>query len=249
MQKWQEIAQSYGLEQRHHGQTTPGKNATDIALVVDAMDILYRSAIDHFCLVTSDSDYTPLIWRLRSGGHKVLGIGRPTTPLALRTACTAFIATDQLLAKPVQPLLPLSSAMNVSVPAVSPTTVVTSVTTELPLPTEPLTLLMNAYEEIAQKEGSEWVLLSSIGTFLKQRTVQFNPIVYGYKDLFTFIKAHSDSFETRRRASKGKPVQVRRRHIPSPEQPILPHSSGKATTSPAHKTRKKAAPPCADHEQ
>jgi hypothetical protein len=59
MHAWQEIAPHYGLEQRHHGQTTPGKNATDIALVVDAMDILYSGAIEHFCLVTSDSDYTP----------------------------------------------------------------------------------------------------------------------------------------------------------------------------------------------
>jgi len=50
MHAWQEIAPRYGLEQRHHGRTTPGKNATDIALVVDAMDILYSGAIEHFCL-------------------------------------------------------------------------------------------------------------------------------------------------------------------------------------------------------
>ena len=86
MHAWQEIAPRYGLEQRHHGQTAPGKNATDIALVVDAMDILYSGAIEHFCLVTSDSDYTPLVLRLRSAGCQVLGIGKPTTPLALQTA-------------------------------------------------------------------------------------------------------------------------------------------------------------------
>jgi uncharacterized LabA/DUF88 family protein len=62
----------YGLEQRHHGQTTPGKNATDIALVVDAMDILYNGAIEHICLVTSDSDYTRLVLRLRSAGCQVV---------------------------------------------------------------------------------------------------------------------------------------------------------------------------------
>ena len=59
MHAGQEVAPRYGLEQRHHGRTTPGKNATDIALVVDAMDILYSGAIEHFCLVTSDSDYNP----------------------------------------------------------------------------------------------------------------------------------------------------------------------------------------------
>ena len=86
MHAWQEVAPRYGLEQRHHGRTTPGKNATDIAMVVDAMDILYSSAIEHFCLVTSDSDYTPLVLRLRSAGCQVFGIGKPTTPLALQTA-------------------------------------------------------------------------------------------------------------------------------------------------------------------
>src|SRR5579859_1131348 len=89
---WQEIASHYRLEQRHQRQTAPGKNATDIALVVDAMDILYSGTIDHFCLVTSDSDYTPLVLRLRSAGCEVLGIGKPTTPLALKTSCTVFIS-------------------------------------------------------------------------------------------------------------------------------------------------------------
>ena len=216
MSKWQEITQYYGLEQRHHGQTAPGKNATDIALVVDAMDILYNSTIDHFCLVTSDSDYTPLVWRLRSAGRKVLGIGRPTTPLTLRTACTLFVSTDQLSAKSRQPLPLQPPVVNVPVPSVFPTTVAAPVTTTLPLPTEPLTLLVQAYEEALQKEDkgdTEWVLLSSIGTVLKQSNAAFNPAVYGHKDLSSFVKAHSDCFETRRRGSKGKPVQVRRKHV------------------------------------
>ena len=99
MHAWQEIAPRYGLEQRHHGRTTPSKNATDIALVVDAMDILYSGAIEHFCLVASDSDYTPLVLRLRSAGCQMLGIGKPTTPLALQTACTEFVSTDRAAVK------------------------------------------------------------------------------------------------------------------------------------------------------
>ena len=216
MSKWQEITQRYGLEQRHHGQTVPGKNATDIALVVDAMDILHSSTIDHFCLVTSDSDYTPLVWRLRSAGRKVHGIGRPTTPLAFRTACTVFVSTDQLLAKPRQPLPIQHSLVNVPVPSILPPTGAAPVTTTQHLPTEPLTLLVQAYEEAIEKEDkgdTEWVLLSSIGIVLKQSNTSFNPAVYGHKDLFSFVKAHSDCFETRRRGSKGKPVQVRRRHV------------------------------------
>jgi len=213
------------------------------------MDILYSGAIEHFCLVTSDSDYTPLVLRLRSAGCQVLGIGKPTTPLALQTACTAFISTDQLLSSPVQPfpaahpsatLAPVSDG---SVPAASPSRAVASMTTGLPLSTEPLALLVKAYEEVAQKEEVEWVLLSSLGTVLKQFNALFSPVVYGHKDLLTFVKAYPDRFETRRQASKGKPVQVRRRDTPAPEQPILPPSSLRATTPSAPKTRKKATSP------
>jgi uncharacterized protein (TIGR00288 family) len=249
MHAWQEIASHYGLEQRHHGQTAPGKNATDIALVVDAMDILYGGAIDHFCLVTSDSDYTPLVLRLRSAGCKVLGIGKPTTPLALKTACTEFVSTDQLLSKPTQPspvaqpTTTLTPVIDASDPSPFPTRAVASMTTGPLLFTEPLVLLVKAYEEVAQKEGVEWILLSSIGTALKQFDAPFSPAVYGYKDLLTFVKAYPDRFETCRQASKGKPVLIRQKHIPSPAQPILAPSSAKATTAPLPKRRKKAASP------
>jgi hypothetical protein len=111
------------------------------------------------------------------------------------------------------------------------------------LSTEPLALLTKAYEEVAQKEGVEWILLSSIGTALKQVDAPFSPAVYGYKDLLTFVKAYPDRFETRRQASKGKPVLIRQKHAPSPAQPSLLSSSAKATTAPLPKRRKKAASP------
>jgi NYN domain/OST-HTH/LOTUS domain len=249
MHAWQEVAPHYGLEQRHHGQTAPSKNATDIALVVDAMDILYGGAIDHFCLVTSDSDYTPLVLRLRSAGCQVLGIGKPMTPLALQTACTEFVSTDQLLSKPAQlspvaqPWTSLAPVIDASVPSPSPTRAVASMTTGPLLSTEPLALLTKAYEEVAQKEGAEWILLSSIGTALKQFDAPFSPAVYGHKDLLTFVKAYPDRFETRRQASKGKPVLIRQKHALSPAQPILPPSSARATTVSIPKRRKKAASP------
>jgi hypothetical protein len=248
MHAWQAIAPHYGLEQRHHGQTAPGKNATDIALVVDAMDILYSGAIDHFCLVTSDSDYTPLVLRLRSAGCRVLGIGKPTTPLALQTACTEFVSTDRLLSTPVQPVpvaqppAALTPVNDVSVPTASPASVCATVTTELLSTTDPLTLLVKAYEEVAQSQEVEWVLLSSMGTILKQFNALFSPAVYGHKDLLTFVKAYPDRFETRRQASKGKPVLVRHIRAPAPEQCVLPPSSVRATSPSTPKTRKKAPP-------
>ena len=94
---------------------------------------------------------------------------------------------------------------------------------------------MKAYEDVAQKEEREWVLLSRIGTVLKQFDAPFSPAMYGYKNLQTFVKAYPDHFEMRRQASKGKPVLVRRRRSRSLEQAILLPSSARATTLPTPK--------------
>jgi hypothetical protein len=179
----------------------------------------------------------------------VLGIGKPTTPLALQTACTEFVATDQLLSREVQtfpttqPGEALASAGDTAVPAASPSSAVASMMSASSLFTEPLTLLMKAYEEVASSQEVEWVLLSSIGTVLKQFNALFSPKVFGHKDLLTFVKAYPERFETRRQASKGKPVLVRRRDPAAPEEPRLPPTSVRATTSPAPRIRKKATPP------
>jgi hypothetical protein len=130
--------------------------------------------------------------------------------------------------------------IDASVPGASPSRAAASMMTALPLSTQLLALLVKAYEEVAQREEVEWVLLSSLGTVLKQFNALFSPVMYGHKDLLTFVKAYPDRFETRRQASKGKPVLVRRRDTSAPEEPMLPPASVRATTSPAPKTRKKA---------
>jgi len=216
MHGWQDIARLHGLEQRHHGQTVPGKNATDIALAIDAMDILYSGAVDHFCLVASDSDYTPLVVRLRSAGYRVLGIGKPTTPQALKAACTMFVATDDLLPIPAPIPARLASA---------PSSAALSAAEINPLATEPLSLLMNAYEEVAQREGGEWVRLSDMGIALRQADAGFRPSLFGRKDLQTLVNAYPDQFETRRQLSKGKPVLVRRKQAPA-QRVFSPPSAG-----------------------
>jgi len=221
MRKWEKFALHSGFEQRHHGQTAPGKNATDIALAIDAMDILYSGTIDSFCLVTSDSDYTPLVLRLRSAGCQVFVVGKPTTPLALQAASTAFISTDQLQSKPASPLFPVPQS---STPPIlvdtSPAEALILTKTETSIPADPLALLRKAYEEVAQKQEKEWVRLSDIGIALKEDSAQFRPAVYGHKDLQALVKAYPDQLETRRQASKGKPILVRWKHIESFKKPV-----------------------------
>jgi len=86
-----------------------------------------------------------------------------------------------------------------------------TVTTEFLSTTDPLTLLVKAYEEVAQSQEVEWVLLSSMGTILKQFNALFSPAVYGHKDLLTFVKAYPDRFETRRHPRDAQRGDVARR--------------------------------------
>lgn len=94
-QAWIEPVARYGLQPVHHERVATNKNATDILLVVEAMDLLYGEQIDRFCLVTGDSDYVPLVKRLRKAGKEVIVIGSEHTAEALRGACSRFISFEE----------------------------------------------------------------------------------------------------------------------------------------------------------
>lgn len=89
-QKWKEILNNYAIKPIQKFAYTTGKNSTDIALVIDAMDLLHSQKIDIFCLVSSDSDYTGLAHRIREEGLQIIGIGKNTTPTAFKVACNQF---------------------------------------------------------------------------------------------------------------------------------------------------------------
>ena len=94
---WDDAVRSLAIDQCHHRGTTTGKNASDIAIVIDAMDLLYRGRVDGFCLVSSDSDFTKLVKRLREDGKDVYGWGEKKAPEALRRACNQFYFIDGLM--------------------------------------------------------------------------------------------------------------------------------------------------------
>ena len=177
----------------------PGHNATDIALVIGAMDLLYRG-MKHFCLVAGDSDYVPLVQRLRQDGCTIMVIGTPAVSAALKETSSLFVSTDHLL--------PQASSTS---PAPSPTSsspVLTSLQTS-----QLSTMLMDAYHVTAQQNGTEWVLLSSLGSTLRQRNFDFET-TYGKQRLSGLIKQCSASFETRRRKNgKGEAEEVRLRNV------------------------------------
>jgi len=229
MQRWKDVSPHYGLKQIHHSEITSSyKNAADIALVVDAMDMFYRDHIDHFCIVTSDSDYAPLVQRLCSAGCVVLGIGRPATSPALTKACTAFVTTEDIL-PPVH--IPkhapfahtYSHAENASF--VPPVATMYNASPSLPsntlsaLPAKPsaelIELLTRAYKRSSEGKESEWVLISRLGLTLRQIEPRFNPNNYGQRDLSSLVRICEDVFELRKRVTGHPEMRM------APEKPAI----------------------------
>src|SRR6266705_5006933 len=97
LKSWADILQKYAIDPYQQFAYTTGKNASDIALVIDAMDLLHSGRLDGFCLVSSDSDFTRLASRLREQGADVFGFGEQKTPESFRQACRKFIYTENLL--------------------------------------------------------------------------------------------------------------------------------------------------------
>lgn len=216
MQRWKEVMPHYALQGMHQTQIVPGKNAADIALAVDAMDLYYREHITRFCLVASDSDYTPLVLRLRAAGCLVIGIGEPKTPLPLVKMCTVFVFTDQLVPSSSR----AKSATVSSTPEVAATpipkakikqTVSLSTSAEIQADQGLPALLMRAYKEATKGKETEWVLVSRLGIVLRQIDPMFNTTTYGQKDLSSLLKQHEDTFEIRKRSAKGGHLEVRLR--------------------------------------
>ena len=97
LSKWSEITHRFGLQPVQQFDLTKGKNATDMAMTIDAIDLLFRGKVDGFGIMSSDSDFTPLVTRLRQDGLVVFGFGSAKAPKAFQTACTRFIDVDQLI--------------------------------------------------------------------------------------------------------------------------------------------------------
>lgn len=97
LQKWKSVLHEHSIQPMQQFSYTTGKNATDSALIIDAMDLLYTERFAAFCLVSSDSDFTRLAGRLRESGQKVYGFGEKKTPSAFRKACTRFIYIENFL--------------------------------------------------------------------------------------------------------------------------------------------------------
>lgn len=195
MKSWKQALHVYALQPVQQFRYTAGKNATDSAMIIDAMDVLYTAGVDGFCLVSSDSDYTRLATRIREKNLFVMGIGKQTTPRAFVNACDVFVYTENLQAEEVAAASPEASPMPVvTTPAGAPP----PESRDTPLKQ----LFKTAFELSVQENG--WALLSVMGNKLRQLDPGFDPRTYGHRQLLLLVQAHPELFDIKRTKKAGK---------------------------------------------
>jgi uncharacterized protein (TIGR00288 family) len=161
---WEAVLQDHAIQPIQQYDLTKGKNATDIAMTIDAMDMLYTKQIDTFCLVTSDCDFTPLATRIRSEGKTVIGFGERKVPAVFVNACSTFLFLEDEAEKPVK-----KSRSN-----------------DLRGDAKLMNLIREAIAGTANEEG--WADLSRVGTHISNQA-SFDPRNYGYSRLSDLIEA------------------------------------------------------------
>jgi uncharacterized LabA/DUF88 family protein len=191
---WKSVLLPHAITPIQQYSYTTGKNASDSALIIDAMDILYTGKVDGFCIVSSDSDFTRLATRLREAGMRVFGLGEKKTPLAFISACDKFIYIE-ILDSPAQEEKPTAVPANngkradTSAPKATPMSMVTP---------ELIRLFKDSVNDLAGEDG--WVSLGHLGELIIKRQPDFDPRNYGFKKLSTLIK-NMPPFEIQERSS------------------------------------------------
>lgn len=187
---WREVIQPLAIAPHQQFNYTTGKNAADITLVIDAMDLVHRAELDGFCLVSSDSDFTRLAQRLREGGAAVYGFGAKKTPEAFRNACSRFIYLENL-----------GGASEAAGTKTAPRPTVKKVP-----PSKAVPLIRKAMEQAWDDE--DWVDLAMVGHRLNHLAPDFDPRTYGCDKLITVVEK-TGKFEIAR--PQGGGVRIKRR--------------------------------------
>jgi hypothetical protein len=193
MNSWKPTLNNHAIQPVQQFRYTVGKNATDSALIIDAMDILHRGLVDGFCIVSSDSDYTRLATRIREAGIFVMGIGQKKTPKAFVNACKVFIYTENLTRSEAPAQGEREKPEKAERAERTPPS--KDAHLEEGLPSDPLPLLKQAFDMAVGEDG--WAQLGTIGNFLLQLDPGFDPRTYGFRSLSQLIKAYSKLFEIR----------------------------------------------------
>ena len=199
LKSWKELLHTMAIQPIQQFSYTTGKNATDSALIIDAMDVLHTGSVDGFCLVSSDSDFTRLATRIREAGLVVYGFGERKTPEPFVAACDKFIYTEILRNEPEE-----------TKPGQEPVA-------ELP---KLKPMLLNALKATVREDG--WTTLSALGSQITRSNPSFDPRNYGVSKLGELIRQQAAYLEVKEvRSGEGDSVQthlhVRRKPSAAPK--------------------------------
>ena len=203
---WRKVLQEHALIPHHQPAYTKGKNSSDIALVIDAMDLMHSGRVDGFALVSSDSDFTRLASRIREQGLDVIGIGEERTPESLRKACKRFVFLENLSVEEEAPSAPQPAAKNKSAASAGKGAQPAERATHPASKAVPLIL------DAMRKEEEEWVSLSVIGSHVHAANPDFDPRTYGHTKLADLLE-RAGAFEVNR----NHPARVRRKPGSTPK--------------------------------
>ena len=189
LKAWSDILAKHAIIPQQNFAYTSGKNASDIALVIDAMDLMHSGRFDGFCLVSSDSDFTRLAARIREQGIDVYGFGEHKTPESFRQACRRFFFTENLLPGAAAP-------GHDQAPAKKP----------LQSPSAAVPLLRKVIDQMEGDDG--WVNLGEVGKRINNLFPDFDSRTYGHGKLSDLV-AKSGSFELDRQAGRGMRIRLK----------------------------------------
>ncbi|MBD8065174.1 NYN domain-containing protein [Devosia sp. PTR5] len=189
---WADVLSKHAIIPQQQFAYTTGKNASDITLVIDAMDLLHSGRFDGFCLVSSDSDFTRLAARIREQGIDVFGFGEQKTPESFRQACRRFVYTENLL--PEAPANVEDSSAKAA---------------PLQLPTDAVPILMRVIEQMDTEDG--WVPLGAVGNQLANLAPDFDPRTFGFRKLSDLVR-QTEAFELDH--PEGRALRIRAKQQP-----------------------------------
>jgi hypothetical protein len=185
---WADILSKHAIVPQQQFANTTGKNASDIALVIDAMDLLHSGRFNGFCLVSSDSDFTRLAARIREQGVDVFGFGEQKTPESFRQACRRFVYTENLL------------------PGAGDSAPAAAATKPLQPPSAAIPIIKKVIGQMDSEDG--WVPLGAVGHQLANLVSDFDPRTFGSRKLSDLVRK-TDAFEVGRPEDGAMQIRIK----------------------------------------
>lgn len=203
---WKNVLAEHAITPVQQYAYTTGKNSSDSALIIDAMDLLYSDKLDGFCIVSSDSDFTRLAVRLRESGMKVIGIGEKKTPKAFIAACDRFIFIEVLEgAKKKVPKAIVEMESKAIQKATQKATEKAPQKALNKVDLKTIELIESTIEDIGDDDG--WAFLGDVGNLLGRKSPEFDPRNYGFQKLTPMLKSLTDILEIDERESDKKGIK------------------------------------------